>query len=169
MPQEFRQSKLKRYMDNIGEAESNKIDLAMAEFFYGCNISFKVCESIYFKNFIKMLRPSYQIPHRKKLSGVLLDTTHNKIEKRNLELVDKMGKKATLLIDGWQNSPANSHNMVTMLATASDQKVMLESFDTSGARDTTENLVQIVNESKELAKKRYDTEFMHVLPIMQAI
>lgn len=41
---------------------------------------------------------------------------------------------------------------------ANDQKVMLESFDTSVVRDTAENMIDIVNKSVELAKKRYDTE-----------
>lgn len=45
-----------------------------------------------------------------------------------------------------------------MLATANDQKVMLESYDTSGTRDTTANLVEIVKKSIDLAKQRYDAD-----------
>lgn len=36
--------------------------------------------------------------------------------------------------------------------------VMLESFDTSADRDTTENMVNIVKKSVDLAKERYDAE-----------
>lgn len=145
-------------MDNISEVESAKIDAKMAEFFYGCNVPFSACESKYFKNFIHALRPSYGIPNRRRLAGTLLDETHDKIVQQNVDLVEKMGKQATLMIDGWQNSSANKHNVVTMLATANDQKVMLESFDTSAVRDTTENIVDLVEKSVCLAKERYDAE-----------
>lgn len=47
---------------------------------------------------------------------------------------------------------------MTMMATANDQKVMLESFDTSAVRDTTENIVDLVQKSIDLAKERYDAE-----------
>lgn len=145
-------------MDDISEMESKKIDQAMAEFFYGCNVPFNASESKYFKNFVHALRPSYDIPHRKKLSGILLDKTNEKMERENAKLVEQMGKKATLLIDGWQNSSANKHQVVTMLATANDQKMMLESYDTSGIRDTAENIAEIVRKSVDLAKNRYDAE-----------
>lgn len=154
---------MKRYMDSINEIGSEKIDMMLAEFFYGCNVPFSACDSKYFKNLIHALRPSYEIPNRRRLAGALLDKTHEKIEQRNVDLVKKMGKQATLLIDGWQNSSANKHNIVTMLATANDQKVMLESFDTSAVRDTTENLVNIVEKSIDLAKERYDTEIIACL------
>lgn len=158
LPLDLRQSKLKRYLDNISDTESEKIDLLMAEFFYGCNVPFNACASKYFKNFIRALRPSYQIPNRHRLAGSLLDTTHDKIIKSNMELVSQTDKQATLLIDGWQNSSANKHIVVVMLATSNDQKVMLESFDTSAERDTTDKMVEIVNKSVDLAKQRYDAE-----------
>lgn len=47
-----------------------------------------------------------------------------------------------------------------MLATAKDQKVMLESFDTSAYRDTIENIVDLVEKSINLAKERYDAEII---------
>lgn len=142
----------------MNDVEGDKIDAFLAQFFFGCNVPFRACESIHFKNFVKALRPSYEIPNRRRLAGVLLDKIHDKIEKRNSELIDKMDKQVTLLLDGWQNSSANTHNVVAMLATADDQKIMLESFDTSAERDTTENIVKIVEKSIDLAKERYDAE-----------
>lgn len=57
------------------------------------------------------------------MAGKLLDNAHDKIEKRNSELIAKMDKKVTLLVDGWQNSAANRHYVVMMLATSDDQEV----------------------------------------------
>lgn len=137
--------------------------MLLAEFFYGCNIPFAVADSIYFKKFIKALRPAYSPPHRRFLSGKLLDKVHDKIEKRNLEAIKKMDKEATLLIDGWQNSSSNRHNVVTMLATSNDQKVFLESFDFSSVRETGENLFKALEKSVTVAKERYDATISSVL------
>ena len=43
------------------------IDLALAKFFFGCNISFNVVESNLFREFIKLLNPDYKVLPRKRL------------------------------------------------------------------------------------------------------
>lgn len=144
-------------------SESGKLDLLLAEFFYGCNISFAVVDSIYFKRLIKALRPAYNPPHRHLLSGKLLDKVHEKIEKRNSELVVKMDKEMILLVDEWQNSSYNRHNVVTMLATSNDQKIRLESFDFSSIRETGANVFDAVEKSVNIAKERYDATITSVL------
>lgn len=155
---EPKQARMNRFLDNMSTGESDKLDLLMAEFFFGCNVPFAACESEYFKKFINALRPAYKPPNRRKLATKLLDKTNDKIMKRNSEMMVKMDKQATLLIDGWQNSSANKHNIVTMLATADDHKVLLESFDISSSRETTENLVEIAEKSIALAEERYGAE-----------
>lgn len=67
-----------------------------------------------------------------------------------------MDKEAVLLIDGWTNSSANRQYVATMLATADDQKVFLESFDFSSTRETGVNLFDAAKVSIDLAKDRYD-------------
>ena len=57
-----------------------KIDLTVAKFLYGCNISFNVVESNAFPNLIHRLRPSYKLPSHKELAGSLLDSVHTEIE-----------------------------------------------------------------------------------------
>lgn len=154
---------MKRFFDNVNPSESEKLDALTAEFFYGCNIPFNVADSMYFKNYIKALRPAYKPPQRLQLAGKLLDKAHENILKRNTDLINKMDKKVTLLIDGWQNSAANRHCVVTMLSTSNDQKVFLESFDFSSLRETGLNLSDALNRSIELAKERYDAEIYAVL------
>lgn len=69
-----------------------------------------------------------------------------------------MDKQAVLLIDEWQNSASNRHNIVTMLSSSEEHNVMLESFDFSLIRETSVNLVEAANKSIEIAKERYDAE-----------
>lgn len=128
----------------------------MARFFYGCNISFRTAESKYFKDFVRGLRPAYTPASRKQLGSKLLDRTHDVIEKQKIEIAIKMDKQAVLLIDGWQNSAANKHLIVTMLATSNGPSVILEAFDFSTTREFSVNLFEAANKSIALAKERYD-------------
>lgn len=139
------------------------MDSLAATFFYGCNIPFQVADSTYFKNFVKGLRPAYNPPNRRVLVSTLLDKTYEAIEKSNEELIAKMGKRVTLSVDGWQNSLANRHYEVMMLATSNDQKVFLESFDFSGIRETGSYLFDAVDKAIILAKERYDATVYAIL------
>lgn len=55
-----------------------------------------------------------------------------------------------------------------LLATANDQKVMLESFDTSAVRDTAQNIVDLVEKSINWAKERYDAEVIACVPPLES-
>lgn len=155
--------KMEQFMDKVKPAESKKLNKSTAEFFYGCNIPFNVANSIYYKNFVKALRPAYNPPHRRLLAGTLLDETYDTMQKRNMELINKMDKQVTLLVDGWQNSSANRHYVVMMLSTSDDQKVFLESYDFSSIRETGENLHEAVQKAIALAKQLYDAEVYAIL------
>lgn len=135
----------------------------LRSFFYGCDIPFQVADSKYFKDFVKALRPAYNAPNRRRLAGKLLDKTHESIEKRNLELIAKTNKRATLLVDGWKNSAANRHYVVMMLATSDDEKIFLEAFDFSDVRETGQNLFVAVSRAIDIAKQRYDADVYAIL------
>lgn len=103
------------------------------------------------------LRPAYAIPNRKRLAGPLLDKVNRKIENQNLNLARGMDNEAVLLIDGWTNSSANQHYIVTMMATADGKMVFLESYNISETNETSLNLCHIVNRAVELAKTKFNT------------
>lgn len=150
-------------MDQVKPIEAENLDLLLAEFFFGCNIPFQVVDSKFFKKFVHALRPAYNVPHRHLLAGKLLDKSHEKIEMRNVKMIEKMDKKVTLLVDGWQNSSANRHYVATMLATSNDQKIFLKSFNFSTLRETGDNLFDAVQDAIALAKERYGAEVYAIL------
>lgn len=162
-PTPAKQPRISHFMDKISASESERVDLLLAEFFYGCNVPFVACDSDYFKKFVNALRPAYSPPNRKKIATTLLYKVHEKIERRNTGLIAKMNRQATLLIDGWTNSNSNRHNVVTMLATSEDQKLFLESYDMAGLRESSDNLVEIVLKATSLAKERFDAEIYAVV------
>ncbi|XP_025152992.1 uncharacterized protein LOC112588205 [Harpegnathos saltator] len=138
--------------DNVQKSSNdglNTIDEALAKFFFGCNISFSVIESVHFKNFISILNPTYKLPTRKTLSTSILDKFHTKMMAARKESLKNT--ESVLLIDGWKNSPANTKNIVCVLYNASKkQQVFLESYDFSGLQETAIALKKIVNEVTEL-------------------
>ena len=50
---------------------SEEIDNALADYFFGCTIPFSIIESDHFRNFIHKLNPAYKIPARTTLSNNL--------------------------------------------------------------------------------------------------
>lgn len=158
-----KQTKVKQFVDKMTSTESKKIDTLLAEFFFACNVPFVACESIYFKNLLKALRPAYTPPNRKKLSGPFLDMVNNKIGRRNDDLIAKMDNQTSLIVDGWTNSNANRHYLVAMLATAENQKIFLDSYDISESREMSANLAEIVQKSVDLTKSKYGTEVYSVV------
>lgn len=134
----------------------NRIDEALAKFFFGCNIPFTVVESIHFKNFVSILNPTYKLPTRKTLSTSILDKLHTKMIANRKESLKST--ESVLLIDGWKNASANTKNVVCVLHNASKkQQVFLESYDFSGLKETATALEKVVNEATELAMDLYGT------------
>lgn len=82
-----------RYGLKVKPVEAENLDHLLAEFFYGCNIPFQVIDSKFFKKFVHALRPAYNPPHRHLLAGKLLDKTHEKIETRNVKMIENMDKE----------------------------------------------------------------------------
>lgn len=154
---------MKKFLDNVSSQEAEKLNILMAEFFYGCNVSFNTADSKYFKNFISALRPAYKSPNRKLIAGSLLDKVHDKMNETNQKMAQKMDKQAILLVDGWTNSSANHENVVTMLSTANDENIFLESYNFSEIQETSVNLLEAIKKSIELAKERYDIDVIAVV------
>lgn len=145
-------------MDQISPADNDKIDLLLAEFFFSCNVSFCAVESKYFKKFVGTLRPAYTPPNRKALAGLLLEKVHDGIVNRNKDYVQSANKESAILVDGWTNSNANTHNLVVMLGTSDDKKIFLESFNISETGEASSEIKEIIEKAVVLAKERYDID-----------
>lgn len=114
------------------ENEKMKIDVAIAKFFYGCNIAFSVAENELFKKMIKMLRPGYKPPTRKSLANDLLSKVHEKMEEEMKETI--ASKNATLVIDSW----SNIHNdPITAACIQIGEKSFVVDVEDSGSKKKT--------------------------------
>ncbi|XP_043285508.1 uncharacterized protein [Venturia canescens] len=136
------------------------IDLALAKFFFGCNVSFNVIESEVFKSFIHLVKPDYKIPSRKKLSTHLLDKVHNEVMSKSVKQTETTG---VLLIDGWKNSAANTKLVACTIHTVTEGSLYLNSWDLTGFKETGNALAKIVDEATEIARTRYNISIYAVV------
>lgn len=97
----LKQPSMSNYIVKTTTAHKEEIDKAMAKFFYACNIPFRVSENRHFKDFIQVLRPGYEPPNRKQLSGDLLNRINDDI--MNKVQTELNGKTVTLMQDGWSD------------------------------------------------------------------
>ncbi|XP_077260899.1 uncharacterized protein LOC143896758 [Temnothorax americanus] len=73
--------KLNSFIDNLSNQQKTRIDDTLIEFFYGCNIPFKLVESKLFLNFLNAIRPAYTPPSVEAMSNDVLHDLHAKLGK----------------------------------------------------------------------------------------
>ena len=88
-------------------ASNGEVDEAIAQFFYGCNISSRIVDHPLFMHMVKKLRqapPRYKLPHRGRLCNDLLDTTYSNLKREEAPLRSTVLKDCgTVISDGWDN------------------------------------------------------------------
>lgn len=72
-----RQTKVKSFIDNITNSERRKIDKALLYFFIASKLDFKEMESVYFKDFLNVIRPAYTAPNNNYLLNDVLNEAQN--------------------------------------------------------------------------------------------
>ena len=85
------QPKLTPWVVKTDASTREKLDRAVAEFFYGCNVPFIVADHPLFTEMVNQLRPGYRAPDRKKIAGPLLDSVFTDMKntaKAKLQNVD---------------------------------------------------------------------------------
>lgn len=152
--------KSSRQGSNLSSDQVEDIDMALAEFFFGCNVSFNVVESDLFRRFVKSLNSSYNVPSRKKLSTTLLEKVYTKI---TAKLKSEEEVDGVLLIDGWKNSSANTKNVVCTVYTQNHKSLFLHSWDFSELRETGDELALVIDEAVVMAKEMYNVNIYAVV------
>jgi hypothetical protein len=115
-------------------------DEAIAEFFYGCNISPSVAGHPLFKKLVSTLKtaPStYKAPTKNRLGGDLLDSTTARLRAEEAPVRARTLKDGgTVVSDGWDDA-AKNHLINFLVGTAKgfffDGTIMLKSDDSENA------------------------------------
>lgn len=149
--------KSQHFFDQMSKVENEVANRALGKLIFGCNIPFSVVESTHFKNFIKILRPSYRPPVRKTLATTILDKEYDEC-RTSLSF----GAYSVLLIDGWKNEAANTKNVAAMIHNAAGDVGFLNAWDLSGEKETGDALKDIVSKAIVDAKDMYNSQLYAV-------
>lgn len=157
-----RNNSLRNFMDHLTKHEETLLNESLGEFIFGCNVPFVVTESVYFKNFIKTLRPAYaeRLPSRKTLATTILDATYTNCVKK---CSTALNSESVLLIDGWKNTSSNSKTVVTILHCSDGKQAFVDAWDLSGSTEDSDKLAEIVIESSKIALNTYNSKVYAVV------
>lgn len=135
-----------------------RIEMATAKFFIGCNIPFSAADSLYFQKFCRALNPNCKPVTSEQLSGPLLDNVYSKFHKDM-----KVSPTSVLLIDGWSNGVANTRNVTVMIKTESNETIFLDNHEIANVKDISEEMTEITRLSMAEALEQFKTEVYAVV------
>jgi len=148
----LKQPSISNYVIKTTTAHKEELNKAMAKFFYACNIPFRVSENEHFKNFIQILRPGYEPPNRKQLSGNLLDKIHNEImDQTQSEL---KGKTVTLMQDGW--SDVHNTPIIANVLSTGESSYFLSTIDSGCNVKSADYCLKVAKEAIEEAATKFN-------------
>ena len=142
------QWQMSSYCIKTDAATTSQLDLQIVRFFYVCNIPFNVAEHKEFKAMVSLLRPGYNSPNRKDLSGCLLDNVHGHIRQhiaREIQNTD-----VTLIQDGWSDIH-NNPVVATSIHTGS-KSYFLNAVDTGANKKIASYCATLFLKSKTKAE-----------------
>jgi hypothetical protein len=88
------------FIDKVTAAEAKKLDAALARMIYATGIPLSTVNHPAFVDFVKLLRPSYAVPSRDRLSGELLDEEYLAV-RQAIEKKIESAESVTVMSDGW--------------------------------------------------------------------
>lgn len=131
------------------------LDDALGVMIFGCNLPFSLVDSQLFKNFVYLLDPSYNIPSSKTLKTTVLNRIFEKFSKY---LKQENEAKGTLMVDGWKNKSSNSKTVTTMIKPRFAKEIFLKSYDFSMLSENHENILEMMEDSKTIAKQMHNID-----------
>lgn len=143
------------FIIQTSKLEQEKLDKQIARFFYGHNLPFNAANGQEFIKMIKMLRPGYTPPCRKRLADDLLDSVYSEVSG---EIVSAMKDVNSVVLtqDGWssvQNDPIIAHSF-----SDGKESYLLELVESGKSKKTAEYCTEILGDAIEKIKQEYDTK-----------
>lgn len=143
---------LNKFVFKTTKEEKEKFDLQCARFICGTDSSFLTANHKEFVKFCNMLRPGYNPPDRKDISGRLLDTIYeDEIQKCSKDLEFQT---VCLSSDGWSNI-SNDPIICNTVTKTNGTVILIETLDTSGMSHSSENLLDSIRNTIEVAESKY--------------
>lgn len=144
-----------------------EIDTAFGNFCYRTGIPFRVAESDSFRDFVKLLNPSYaeNMPKARTISGRLLDEQYDKSFAKLTKILNDSSELG-LITDGWTN--VRGDHIVNFLIKAPGQPtVFYKSIDTSGVIQNEMGVAQAISDIlEELGSGKFTSVITDHAPVI---
>lgn len=139
------------------------VHLAFAEFFFACNIPFKVLNSVHLKHFLSKLNKIYRPPSLRELTTTYLDRAYDKYKIP----IPNEEQEGILLLSGWKDFTNSEKCIVACLYLTgeNDARVFLNTWDLSihVFSDNEDIQKKVVEESIALAKENHNAKIYAVI------
>lgn len=125
---------LHSFIDSVTDRQQKQLEEHCARAIYSSCSPLSTTENKQFQHFIHLLRPSFKLPGRKKLSTTLLDKEYKKIYKAVLGKISQ-AESLTLLCDGWTD--VNGVSLMNIIFATPDP-VFLKTIESGVERHTSD-------------------------------
>jgi hypothetical protein len=136
-----------------------EMDLAMAKFFFGCNIPFSVADSSHFKTLMQSLRPDYPAPTMASLSTTLLETVVDEIKGTEMGMFN-VETDCVLLLEAGRDP---TDPILTTLRSTTGCITYIDSYFMTDITDLSARYSKIVKTAAEYVQSTYNAKFYGVV------
>lgn len=137
--------RLSYFFDKVSPQEKEKLDELVANFLFRCSLSFRVVDSVAFKELMSQMRPSYKPPSSRLVATKLLKNTYD-AKMRELRNALENAAFYSISLDGWTN--VSHHYLVNfMIKIQGKPAYYLKSVDGSKSRHDARFYFGIVQET----------------------
>jgi hypothetical protein len=140
------QSKVTSFIDKMCPSENEKLNMMIGRAIYDAALPFTIVENQKFIDFIKCLRPSYNLPCRKSIATSIMDKIYSQIKTSVTQMLEQ-STSLSMLCDGW--SDINNTPILNIIFTT-PEPVFYKAVHTQLERHTGKFIFEILNEAIEV-------------------
>ncbi|XP_043271188.1 uncharacterized protein [Venturia canescens] len=137
-----KRSNMTRFCDKMSKHEEQRLHQLFATAIYALGTPLRITDSVFWQDFFKVLRPSYNFPSRYEISNSLLDESYNKVKGE----VDEKVQSANfvgLQCDGWSN--LRNEGIINFIVTT-PEPVFFKTITTTTNSQTAEYIAKQISE-----------------------
>ncbi|KAF7247088.1 Zinc finger BED domain-containing protein 4 [Varanus komodoensis] len=138
---------LAKFVDKMSKEDQERADETLARAIFASRIPLSITENQYWKEHYKLIRPSYKLPSRYRLSHSLLDREYNRVQTMAVQRISQT-EALTLISTGWTNIQGKS---LLSIMFAMPEPVFLKAIPTTSSHHTTECIANLLTEEIESA------------------
>lgn len=121
---------ISQWVDRVNSADDEKLDQLFANIFYQTGVPVRLAYHDSLRQFVRRLRPAYELPSSKRIAGALLIKAHLDLSKKINEVLDD-AKYLHIVSDGWSSLRRDHYvNFIAVLNNNEMKPILLQTINT---------------------------------------